>query len=141
MREIKFKLLYKAKRARKWIVSQSFEIKELQESGFQFDFSDGTYLMSNEIPPFNDKDEYGETKLVQYTGLKDKNGKEIYEGDWIKGRGEVMCGNQFGQVTFRRIFKKGKTKEYLFHEIVQGDEIEVIGNIYENPELLTHKPI
>jgi uncharacterized phage protein (TIGR01671 family) len=71
--------------------------------------------------------------LMQYTGLKDKNGKEIYEGDIVNGT------HRFGLV----IFKDAGFFVYDEHldESVEEDEIEVIGNIYENPELLKCPPI
>lgn len=71
-------------------------------------------------------------KLMQYTGLKDKNDKEIYEGDIIVyPDGINTIGYEDG--SFVRYFKEsGHTP------INQKDmlEIEIIGNIYENPELL-----
>ena len=82
--------------------------------------------------------------VMQFTGLKDKNGKEIYEGDLCKRNKEsdaiveVVYGNHFGQVTIRRIFKeRKKEKEVFFNELWKDGEPEIIGNICENPELLT----
>ena len=65
-------------------------------------------------------------ELMQYTGLKDKNGKEIYEGDIIT--------KQYGDHT---VNLEIKWDDYGgFSELYCGNEIQVIGNIYENPELL-----
>jgi hypothetical protein len=66
----------------------------------------------------------------QYTGLKDRNGKEIYEGDITKDkRGLVECV-VFGDWAFR---VKGEKGIYYKHNLY---ECEVIGNIYDNPDLL-----
>ena len=68
--------------------------------------------------------------IMQYTGLQDKNGKEIYDGDVVRSdRHRTVCKIVFQYGAFR--FDLG-TKKYAV-EI----ECEVIGNIYENPELLT----
>lgn len=68
-----------------------------------------------------------EIELMQYTGLKDKNGKEIYESDIVK---EVLVGVvEYDAPSFYAITPKGSH----FHA---NEDCEVIGNIYENPELL-----
>lgn len=73
--------------------------------------------------------------LMQYTGLKDKNGVEIFEGDIVK---EVI-GGEIAYV----VYKKGScsfTLEYKANVIGDGlhydSHIEIIGNIYENKELI-----
>lgn len=77
--------------------------------------------------------------LMQYTGLKDKNGKEIYEGDIVEWAGykmEVFWGEDIG-IGYGSCWRPcGDNKGY--HESMTGfiDEYEVIGNIYDNPELL-----
>lgn len=86
-----------------------------------------------------DKDEI---ELLQYTGLKDKNGVEIYEGNIIQFQPEPEESpyhNKYVVDFFQEdcsftLFEKGKAKLGLFE--YERNEIIVIGNIYENPELL-----
>ena len=77
--------------------------------------------------------------LMQFTGLLDKNGKEIYEGDvvniyyWLNGeiertRKDVVEFN-YGKFDF---------KNPIYRETLQGSDREIIGNIHENPDLLTN---
>jgi len=79
--------------------------------------------------------------LMQYTGLKDKNGKEIYEGDILK----TEAGNiKIPNVTVYW-FEQGGRWNGKYHGQSEDCEIndsvfytsEVIGNIYENPNLIT----
>lgn len=77
-------------------------------------------------------------KLMEFTGLKDKHGKEIYEGDILNIDKEdykyvVKCydGCFVGVNKFDEHYEQAKIIGNLFTL-----EIEVIGNIYENPELI-----
>ena len=74
--------------------------------------------------------------LMQYTGLKDKNGVEIYEGDLIKATGEhpAEVGFRFGTFILRHVNHTGMNGVSISD--VATDRYEVIGNTYENPELL-----
>lgn len=72
------------------------------------------------------------SELMQYTGLKDKNGTEIYEGDIVQTGWQ---GNEKGVVVFESstyCVDSGNGYMYFNHP----ESYEVIGNIYENPELL-----
>ena len=87
-------------------------------------------------------------ELMQYTGLKDKNGKEIYEGDIVLVPNTPTMSDPMGEPSFCPIVHEsgsfGYLQGFMFesfiglygHGCTQADEEEVIGNIYENPELL-----
>ncbi|HGP9035228.1 TPA: YopX family protein [Streptococcus pneumoniae] len=82
--------------------------------------------------------DFDEIDLMQSTGLKDKNGKEVFVGDIIKcTRGclhEVYIEKEYGGTFIGgmpSIYLKGLLSGYAWTE-----HEEIIGNIYENPELL-----
>ena len=73
----------------------------------------------------------------QYTGLKDKNGKEIYEGDIVKWVSMYKCASKKSSIDVIRWDEETVCFLLLpcIHE-PHAAEMEIIGNIYENPELL-----
>jgi uncharacterized phage protein (TIGR01671 family) len=90
-----------------------------------------------------DADTVDHIELMQYTGLKDKNGKEIYEGDIIKvwGRDDYLETIVFEHGSFVAKDYDQKVGDGTGGSLWQNkkhteEECEVIGNIYENPELL-----
>lgn len=83
-------------------------------------------------------------EVMQYTGQKDKNEVEIYEGDVIKESKErfknkrhfvVVWNNDIGNYTFKPLDKMETS--YPCFNIGTIKNLEIIGNIYKNPELLS----
>lgn len=110
MREIKFRAITK-------------EGKIIKNVGKIEFFEDDTIIVNDEIPI---------EQLVQYTGLKDKTGKEIYEGDILQMqlRGTLVQG----------VIEYSPPSFYLATDSDLWDlddykSTKIIGNIYENPEL------
>lgn len=126
MREVKF-------RAWDRIEKQILEVRELT---FLFDEGSPLCIQAWE-PDTTDKNTAylitrapGDFVLMQFTGLKDRNGKEIYEGDVVRCR--LIRGDNHTYdypVTFEDATFKARNRLSVY------DECEVIGNIYENPDL------
>ena len=72
-----------------------------------------------------------EHPIMQYTGLKDKNGREIYEGDVVKW--PYYKKHKQGVVTWGT---GGFWVPPYLDKLFQSEQMEVIGNIYVNPELI-----
>lgn len=119
---------------RAWDKSQN---KMYQVRGINFDNED-LWLKINETQIMGAN--LFEVELMQYTGLKDKNGTEIYEGDIV----EVIFDGKLRifQVVFdlsELDFKATNGTEHYgnnFEYLTCCDEVRIIGNIFENPELL-----
>lgn len=74
--------------------------------------------------------------IMQYTGLKDKNGVEIYEGDVVFWHGYGNCKVHFDDgENMCYWLEQSDGLGFLLRRDAQ-DEYEIIGNIYENPELI-----
>ena len=128
MREIKFRIFDKQ------------EEEFLNEEDYAINFV-GTIFkacLDEEVFEVLDADMY---IVTQYTGLKDKNDVEIYEGDI------VYCNDVYYEVIWETakavVFKISKSSEIKYPKICKqyfgfnaNDHVEVVGNIYKNPELL-----
>lgn len=73
--------------------------------------------------------------LCRDTGLTDKNGKKIFEGDIVKA-GENLVVSWKEKFASWCLCKKGWMYNHFFGEAVDAKDCEVIGNIFDNPELL-----
>jgi uncharacterized phage protein (TIGR01671 family) len=123
MREIKFRVWDKTKN--RWDQPSLLEV-----------FSDDGILGHL----YDSKKEY--TVIQQYTGLKDKNDKDIYEGDYIKyakPSDEDCLKRNSSNIVLVRQTEPHEDNHPGFRIVDlwgQYGEIEIIGNIFENPELL-----
>jgi uncharacterized phage protein (TIGR01671 family) len=125
MREIKF---------RAWIKGYDWlEDGDIYKTPHMYNWHSAFFCDCSPVTCWSDEFPDGEDViLMQYTGLKDKNGKEIYEGDIVRdsGNGDVgeivwgvyewYCTLDFGTDLNKALYR----------------HCEVIGNIYENPSLL-----
>lgn len=130
MREIKFRVW--DIKGNRWVEKDSFLVSP-QYGG---------------IMPWFDNNEVGtslsDVELMQYTGLKDKNGKEIYEGDIVKFQmtrrklveHPIMTAFEDETAIYQGSVKWG---DFGWRPFIDGEvkECEIIGNIYQSPELTT----
>lgn len=131
MREYKFRV---------WD-TENKEMLKVQELDFEDTFYGGR--LSIRTDQYNDYFDIEDMILMQYTGLKDKKQKEIYEGDIIFIKGETKLLDIKGKVEYSNILAQfiiTNTGSIVNEAEPLGDygeeNIEVIGNEFDNPELL-----
>lgn len=139
MREIKFRI---------WDTENN-EMLKVQELDFEPTFYGGRIAIRPD--QYNDYFDTEDMILMQYTGLHDKNGKEIYEADIVKITEKKYISNH-KVIQMKPIIADIEwSEEYLAYILItlsvkdafenladylEEYDIEVIGNIYDNPELL-----
>ena len=124
MREIKFRAWHKEEK----IIGEVLGIDILHKEIF----------FSNEDVDCYEHTDFKDIELMQYTGLKDKNNKEVYEGDIVKlranhGIGVIKYYDEWGAFVVEYI--KPRPLAVLGMNYYKED-IEILGNIYKNPELI-----
>lgn len=136
MREIEFRAFLKKNKQ----IVDVLDIDFMQETIGYMNKSDTKYTCVK----------FDDIELMQYTGLKDKNGKKIFEGDIMQCVLEDF-EETVGQGVFEVVFEtRNKTayfgikKEYTYAfnlDFTPANKCEVIGNIYNNKELLEEQDV
>ena len=132
MREYKFRV---------WD-TENKEMLKVQELDFKDTFYGGR--LSIRTDQYNDYFDIEDMILMKYTGLKDKNGKEIYEGDIIfdsfyERKAKVVFLEGAFWLDYIDDFKEYETIHKRYQLLANYDNksvLEVIGNIYDNKKLL-----
>ncbi len=147
MRKIKFRAWNKQNK--KMIYSD--QVYPRSKYKFEFDvFNEFNFKLMKMVDRYNVTDDEGnetyqevfeavDADIMQYTGIKDAEGKEIYEGDIVKIKFMSMFEDKhfigvvkFYDGSFLVDNEKLQKAHFLFRE---SDVLEVIGNVYETPEL------
>jgi uncharacterized phage protein (TIGR01671 family) len=139
MREIKFRAWNNSSKEMEYFTSHKMG---LQYRCGEFEVSSGWDSYGN--PTYNE-DNNNKHEIMEYTGLKDKNGKEIYEGDIVRfyfSADTGINGEGATEIIDSVTFENG-CFYFMNHKVWKGayawrynEYCEVIGNIHENPELL-----
>ena len=140
----------------KWVYGGLFKepappqcFEKTLEDKYWIVYPDPRYMPDWNLPYQMVRTDVGKETIGQYTGIKDKNRKEIYAGDIIEFSYDMFVGNfdtfvAKGKIVFEEgafyveVFENERTTKdeiYLLYSI-NLDTIEVIGNKWDNPELL-----
>lgn len=98
---------------------------------------DGDFAIIYQQEPTIEKYPVYADTVGQYTGLTDKNGKKIFEGDIVKYGDtvhKVVFEQRNGTAYFGLVYSTLETLSFGYYQDLK--QIEVIGNIYDNPKLL-----
>lgn len=119
MRELKFRAWNKIRKI------MSYDVTLYANGWVKCVFEDGT---EEKFPPKIAKEIL---VIMQYIGLKDENGKEIYEGDIIRCYGGAYWN---GIYEYNYVIEVRDIRD--LNDIVHSENVKILGNKYENPELL-----
>ena len=141
-------ILFRGKRIgnKKWVEGS------LITGVFTRGFEDIPYILCSEKADYDCFEDFSEENgifevlpetVCQYTGLTDRNGRKIFEDDIVRYTDEVIGKEKIDEVkynethaAFCRLHKGKMGLQYLFIDESVANKCEVIGNIFDNPELL-----
>lgn len=124
MREIEFRAYLKKNKQ----IVDVLDIDFMQETIGYMNKSDTKYTCVK----------FDDIELMQYTGFKDKNGKKIFEGDILKVISKESAIDNQDHYDYV-VFSDGcfcMANAFMFGELSYGCDYDVVGNIYDNKELL-----